>query len=98
MPAPGSRRCSPIPARPTAPIERLREVGRTPWRSTSSPDGGLLDTADDLTRLAALTDPVEICAQFVAYVDNVAPDDAQLAVLRESVEAASARDHATSGA
>ena len=65
------------PARPTAPIERLRAVWPHTLALDFQPDGGLLDTTDDLTRLAALTDPVEICAQFVAYVDNVAPDDAQ---------------------
>ena len=86
------------PARPTAPLERLRAVWPHTLALDFQPDGGLPDTTDDLTRLAALTDPVEICAQFVAYVDNVAPDDAQLVVLRESVEAASARDHATSSA
>lgn len=80
------------PARPAAPLERLRAVWPHTLVLAFEPAGGGIDAGDDLSRLAALTDPLEICAQFVSYVDNVPPDDAQLTVLRSAVEAAAARE------
>ncbi|MEO6821922.1 MAG: exonuclease SbcCD subunit D C-terminal domain-containing protein [Candidatus Nanopelagicales bacterium] len=76
------------PARPADPMQRLRAA----WPHTIvldfAPEGGLPD--EDLARLATLTDPLEICAEFIAYVDNARPDPAALAVLRGAVESATA--------
>jgi exonuclease SbcD len=81
------------PARPADPMQRLRAV----WPGTIvldfQPEGGLVDADENLARLATLTDPLEICAEFVAYVDNARPDPAALAVLRGAVEAATAGDN-----
>lgn len=86
------------PVRPADPMQRLREV----WPNTIvldfAPEGGLRDGAEDLARLATLTDPLEICAEFVTYVDNARPDDAAMAVLRDAVEAVTAASHEEVGA
>ena len=50
--------------------------------------GGLAGPDADLARLAEAADPVEICGLFVDYVAGAPPDEAQLAVLRQAVEAA----------
>jgi exonuclease SbcD len=85
------------PVRPSDPLQRLREV----WPHTIvldfEPEGGLRDSAADLARLATLTDPLEICAEFVAYVDNAHPDPAARAVLQAAVEAAAARANEEAG-
>ncbi len=69
-------------------MERLREK----WPHTIvldfAPEGGLTGAEADLARLAAASDPVEICGSFVEYVAGAPPDVAQRAVLREVVEAA----------
>ena len=74
--------------RPVAPMERLRE--RWPYTLVLAfdPEGGRTDPGTDMARLAATTDPVEVCALFVEYVDNAAPDDKARAILREAVETA----------
>ncbi len=76
------------PARPAAPMERLREK----WPHTIAldfvPDGGLTGPDADLARLAGVADPVEICGLFVEFVAGAPPDEAQRAVIREAVEAA----------
>jgi exonuclease SbcD len=75
-------------ARPVAPMERLRER----WPHTIAldfrPEGGLTGPDADLARLAEAVDPVEICGLFVDFVAGAPPDEAQLAVLRQAVEAA----------
>ena len=76
------------PARPISPMERLRERWPHTLVLAFEPEGGLSDPAADLARLAATTDPFEICALFVEYVDNAPPDDRALAVIRGVVEAA----------
>jgi exonuclease SbcD len=81
------------PARPADPMQRLRAVWPRTIVLDFAPEGGLVGADDDLARLATLTDPLEICAQFVAYVDNARPDPAALAVLRGAVEAATAGDN-----
>ena len=52
------------------------------------PEGGLTGPDADLARLAEAVDPVEICGLFVDFVAGAPPDEAQLAVLRQAVEAA----------
>ena len=76
------------PVRPAAPMERLREKWPHTLVLDFDPDGGLPGAAADLERLAAATDPVEICGLFVEFTSGGPPDDAQRAVLRAAVEAA----------
>lgn len=79
-------------SRPHAPLERLREVWPHTLVLDFAPEGGLRDATEDLVRLSSLRDPVDICAEFVRFVDNVEPDDAHLAALRDAVDAAVAAD------
>src|SRR5262249_26843057 len=74
--------------RPAAPMERLREKWPHTIALDFAPEGGLTGTDADLARLAAASDPVEICGSFVEYVAGAAPDEAERAVLRDVAEAA----------
>jgi len=76
------------PVRPAAPMERLREKWPHTLVLDFDPDGGLPGAGADLARLAATTDPAEICGLFVEFTSGGPPDDAQRAVLRAAVEAA----------
>jgi exonuclease SbcD len=76
------------PVRPVAPMERLREKWPHTLVLDFDPDGGLPGADADLERLAATTDPVEICGLFVEFTTGGPPDDAQRAVLRAAIEAA----------
>ena len=76
------------PVRPAAPMERLREKWPHTLVLDFDPDGGLPGTDADLERLAAATDPAEICGLFVEFTTGGPPDDAQRAVLRAAIEAA----------
>lgn len=76
------------PVRPAAPMERLREKWPHTLVLDFDPDGGLPGADADLRRLAAATDPAEICGLFVEFTSGGPPDDAQRAVLRAAVEAA----------
>lgn len=76
------------PVRPAAPMERLREKWPHTLVLDFDPDGGLPGADADLDRLAAATDPVEICGLFVEYTSGGPADDAQHTVLRAAVEAA----------
>jgi exonuclease SbcD len=75
-------------ARPVAPMERLRERWPHTIALDFQPGGGLTGPDADLARLAEAADPVEICGLFVDFVAGTPPDEAQLAVLRQAVEAA----------
>jgi exonuclease SbcD len=75
-------------ARPVAPMERLRERWPHTIALDFQPEGGLTGPDADLARLAKAVDPVEICGLFVDFVAGAPPDEAQLAVLRQAVEAA----------
>jgi DNA repair protein SbcD/Mre11 len=75
-------------ARPVAPMERLRERWPHTIALDFQPEGGLTGPDADLARLAEAVDPVEICGLFVDFVAGAPPDEAQLAVLRQAVEAA----------
>src|SRR5690242_9797664 len=76
------------PARPVAPMERLRGKWPHTIALEFDPDGGLSGADADLARVAKAADPVEICESFVEYVAGVPADAAQRAVLRAVVEAA----------
>jgi DNA repair protein SbcD/Mre11 len=75
-------------ARPVAPMERLREKWPHTIALDFQPEGGLASPDADLARLAEAADPAEICGLFVDYVAGAPPDQSQLAVLRQAVEAA----------
>ena len=75
-------------ARPVAPMERLRERWPHTIALDFQPEGGLTGPDADLARMAEAVDPVEICGLFVDFVAGAPPDEAQLAVLRQAVEAA----------
>jgi DNA repair protein SbcD/Mre11 len=76
------------PVRPAAPMERLREKWPHTLVLDFAPEGGLPGADADLARLAATSDPAEICGLFVEFTSGGPPDQAQRAVLRAAVEAA----------
>ena len=76
------------PSRPASPMERLRRHWPFTLSIAFEPDVERRDPGSDLARLAAATDPVQVCELFVEYVDNVAPTADERAVLRDVVEAA----------
>jgi len=81
--------------RPSAPMERLREKWPHTLVLDFAPEGQLTGSDADLERLAATTDPVEICCLFVEFTSGGPADDTHRAVLRAAVEAA---QHAESAA
>jgi exonuclease SbcD len=81
--------------RPSAPMERLREKWPHTLVLDFAPEGQLTGPAADLERLAAASDPVEICCLFVDFTSGGPADDTHRAVLRAAVEAA---QHAESAA
>jgi exonuclease SbcD len=83
------------PSRPANPMERLREVWPHTLTLDFRPDGERVGEAADLEQLARTTDPVEVCAMFVTYVDNVPPSRSERVVLRDVVEHV---QHAEAGA
>jgi DNA repair protein SbcD/Mre11 len=74
--------------RPSAPMERLREKWPHTLVLDFAPEGLLTGSGADLERLAAVSDPVEICCLFVDFTSGGLADDAHRAVLRSAVEAA----------
>jgi DNA repair protein SbcD/Mre11 len=76
------------PVRPAAPMERLREKWPHTLVLDFDPEGGLPGAGADLARLAAATDPAEICGLFVEFTSGGPADDTQRTVLRAAVEAA----------
>jgi len=75
------------PQRPLAPMERLRERWPHTLVLDFAPEGMQVDTATDLQRLSEASDPVEVCAHFMEWVDSTRPDRAQQDELRRTVEA-----------
>jgi exonuclease SbcD len=73
--------------RPMAPMERLRERWPHTLVLDFRPEGTQVDTATDLARLRAATDPVEVCAEFMEWVDSTRPDSAHTDALRSAVAA-----------
>jgi exonuclease SbcD len=74
--------------RPSAPMERLREKWPHTLVLDFAPEGQLTGSDADLRRLAAATDPVEICGLFVEFTSGGPADDTHRAVLRAAIEAA----------
>ncbi|HZZ96968.1 MAG TPA: exonuclease SbcCD subunit D C-terminal domain-containing protein, partial [Jatrophihabitantaceae bacterium] len=75
------------PARPPNPMERLRERWPHTLVLDFQPDIVAVDAEADLLRLGQQTDPVEICALFVEWVDSTYPDRRQRDALSAVIEA-----------
>jgi exonuclease SbcD len=75
------------PRRPMAPMDRLREKWPHTLVLDFAPEGVVVDAGTDLTRVREATDPVEICAHFMEWVDSTRPDKAHEDTLRSTVEA-----------
>jgi exonuclease SbcD len=73
--------------RPPAPMERLRERWPHTLVLDFQPEVEQVDTAEDLVRLRQQSDPVEVCALFVEWVDSTLPDRLQRDALAAAVEA-----------
>jgi len=75
------------PQRPHAPMERLRERWPHTLLLDFRPDTVPVEASADLARLRGQSDPVEICALFVEWVDSTYPDGRQRDALSAAVEA-----------
>jgi exonuclease SbcD len=75
------------PQRPADPMQRLRERWPHTLVLDFEPDSVAVDAGADLARLRAQSDPVEICAQFVEWVDASYPDRRQRDALTAVIEA-----------
>ncbi|HEU5006670.1 MAG TPA: exonuclease SbcCD subunit D [Jatrophihabitantaceae bacterium] len=73
--------------RPMAPMELLRERWPHTLVLDFQPEGARVEPAADLARLRETTDPVEVCAAFMEWVDSTRPDRAHEDTLRSAVEA-----------
>jgi exonuclease SbcD len=80
------------PARPAAPMERLRERWPHTLVLDFQPDVEPVDAVTDMVRLRAQKDPVEVCALFVEWVDSTLPDRHQRDALSAAVEAVRAAE------
>jgi len=68
-------------------MERLRERWPHTLVLDFQPDVEPVAAAADLARLRQQTDPVEVCALFVEWVDSTLPDRRQRDALEAAVEA-----------
>jgi hypothetical protein len=68
-------------------MERLRERWPHTLVLDVQPDVVAVDAEADLLRLGQQTDPVEICALFVEWVDSTYPDRRQRDALSAVIEA-----------
>lgn len=75
------------PARPAAPMERLRERWPHTLVLDLQPETEQVTTAHDARRLRQRSDPVEVCALFVEWVESTLPDPGQRDALHSAVEA-----------
>lgn len=73
--------------RPLDPMQRLREKWPHTLVLDFAPDAVPVETARDLARLRETSDPVEVCAAFMEWVDSTRPDQEHQAALRSAVEA-----------
>jgi exonuclease SbcD len=74
------------PARPLAPMERLRETWPHTLVLEFRPETAPRPAAADLVRVREGRDPVEICSLFVEWVDSTYPDRRSEDELRAAVE------------
>jgi exonuclease SbcD len=76
--------------RPDAALEQLRSRFPHTLVITFRPEGGEVDPSEDLARLRAARDPVEVGTAFLAYVAGE-PTEAEIDVLRVAEERARSR-------
>jgi exonuclease SbcD len=74
------------PSRPADPMIRLREVWPHTLLLDFQPESAAA-VREPLLRPRESTDPIEVCAQFVRWVDSTYPDAGQRDALRDVVEA-----------
>ena len=65
------------PARPAAPMERLRERWPHTLVLDFQPDAEPVESTAELARLRQVTDPIEVCSLFVEWVESTYPDRQQ---------------------
>ncbi len=75
------------PSRPLAPMEKLRERWPHTILLDFAPESQLVDAPTDMQRASETTDPLEMCSNFVQWVDSTLPDDRHLHALNSVVEA-----------
>src|SRR5205823_4710840 len=75
------------PVRPPVPMERLRERWPHTLMLDFEPDVTPVRATHDLARLRRESDPVEVCALFVEWVESTLPDHRQRDALTSVVEA-----------
>jgi exonuclease SbcD len=73
-------------------MQRLRERWPHTLVLEHRPPAQLGDAAADIARLRVVTDPVEVCAMFVEWVDSTYPDGRQRDALAAAVEAVRAAE------
>ena len=94
--APGDQACSLAPSdapRPAETMERLRERWPHTLVLDFQPQAAVADARTDLARLRRQSDPIEVCAQFVEWVDSTYPDRRHRDTLADVVEAVRAAEH-----
>jgi len=74
------------PVRPHSPMERLRERWPHTLVLDLQPDG-VAPTGDEPVAVHEGTEPLEVCAAFVEWVDSTMPSDAQRDTLQRAVDA-----------
>jgi exonuclease SbcD len=74
------------PRRPMAAIARLRERWPHTLVLDFAPDGDEVESGSDLARVPESRDPVEVCADFMRWVDSTRPDRDHEDALRRAVE------------
>ena len=76
------------PQRPRAPMERLREAWPHTLVLDFEPDGAqAVAPAPDLVRVTDSSEPLEICAAFLEWVDSTRPTSGQRSALESAIDA-----------
>ncbi|MDT4893545.1 MAG: repair protein SbcD/Mre11 [Pseudonocardiales bacterium] len=74
-------------SRPAAPMQRLRQVWPHTLLLEFRPEGVLPTASASVERAASTTDPVEMCSDFLEWVDATRPDKKQLDVITAALDA-----------
>jgi exonuclease SbcD len=75
------------PHRPRAPMERLREVWPHTLVLDFQPDGARTAAPAQLVRVSESSEPLEICAAFLEWVDSTRPSAGQRSALESAIDA-----------
>jgi exonuclease SbcD len=74
-------------SRPHAPMERLREVWPHTLLLEFRPEGALPSAAPTAGAAASTTDPIEMCSDFMEWVDATRPEKRHLDVITAALDA-----------